>query len=142
MVGPVIVGNDGGRATIIENLEVMPDEIAEPMDDNEALRRILAEFQELKSILAGEYDEIDMVGPTLVDDSPGLERAADSTAVKTVVTNDGPDRAYVYEDNNLVAFVGNNGDEQLPLTGKGAIKVVTQSGDTALVTITTFRKTT
>jgi len=119
----------------------MADEIADEMDDNEALRRILGEFREYRREAVGEYDSVESVsGACGVGPSNALERAANANAVRTVVVNDGADRVYVTEDGHLVGTIGSNGDDELPLMGKGAIKVYCGSGGSSTASITTFVK--
>ena len=120
----------------------MADEIADAMTDNEALRRLLGEFRAYREEQAEEYDEVSEVTDIAADQNSAgtTARAADESAVKTVVINRGSDRCYVYEDGQIVASVGSNSDDVLPLRGKGVISVAAGIGDSTTVDITTFRR--
>lgn len=99
----------------------MPEDIAEGMTDNEALRRILASMQSMEIHLKQEYDSIETTMDLALNTTASVARAANADAVATVVANRGADDAYVYEDTKQVAIVKANTSMQLPLTGKGAI---------------------
>lgn len=115
---------------------------AEPMSDNAALNAIVGELESIEGFLTGEYDSVGGDNTwRAVTDSKTLARATDATAIKTVVTNKGPNPVRVFENGILVLIVPANKTEALPLNGAGELKWECQSGLASEAALATFKKT-
>jgi len=121
----------------------MPDETVDPLSDNAALNAILAQLEELNAVVAGKYDRV--LGDNAyiaLTSAAARVRAAVPLAVKTVITNRGPNQVLVRENGVLALVVpANNTVEEgtLPLTGAGALNLTVASGETANLAIATYQ---
>lgn len=78
------------------------DLIAPAMDDNEALRRIVATLDEYLNLIAGQYTQVDQATVASITTSLTALRSANPTALKTLVTNTGSQAIDIYEGGSLV----------------------------------------
>ncbi len=121
----------------------MPDETDEPMSDNAALNAIVAQLEALNATVAGKSDKV--LGDNsyiLLTSAAARLRAAVPLAVKTIITNRGPNQVLVRENGVLVLVVpANNTVEEgtLPLTGAGSLNLTVASGQTANLAIATYQ---
>lgn len=104
----------------------MPDPIADPMTDNEALRRILAEVREIDSGLRQAHTTIEQQ-TAAVTDVTKINLAADPDSLGVEVINRGPNPAYVYEVEatveKLVLVVATDTQASVPRKGIGQLVV-------------------
>jgi hypothetical protein len=118
-------------------------ETSDPMSDNAALNAIVAQLEELNATVAGKYDSV--LGDNafgLITSAAARVRAAVPLAVKTVITNKGPNSLMVRENGVLVLVVpANNTVEEgtLPLTGAGSLNFSVASAETANITVATYQ---
>ena len=117
----------------------MPEEIAGPMSDNEALRRIVSNMVAIESHIKGEYDDIIAEPDVAISLAPAQIRAAQPLAVKTVVSNIGSTPARIYEDGVLVWKVPSGTTAELPLRATGVLTGDVSSGNN-LVRVSTYIK--
>lgn len=118
------------------------DDTTEHMTDNGALNQMVQELVDLNDFLAGKYDKV--MGDAnfvAISDTAVYLKSARPTAVKTVVTNNGPNTAQVRENGVLVAFVTSGTSCQLPLAGSGALNIKCASSQTANIAVATYTKT-
>lgn len=119
--------------------------IAAPQSDNHALREILGQISLFRSIAAEQYDDVTGTNDAEVTDTVPYERAAEPTAVKTVVTNigDGAGSAAgsikILEGGALVAILEYPATWVSPLNGAGAIAVYAVTG-TVHIALATYTK--
>lgn len=119
----------------------MSDTIAEPMDDNDALREILGEVRLLDALLRAQYDDIEHSEDNPVTDTVPFKRTARPTAVKTVVVNQGTEAVEVFEGGALVKRVDPHDNWVSPTNGSGIITVYAANPSTAsTVSIATYLK--
>lgn len=78
------------------------DLIAEPMSDNEALRRIVASLDAYLALLSGQYSSVETTTVASITTADTALRAVDATAYKTIVTNTGAQAIDIYEGGALV----------------------------------------
>lgn len=112
---------------------------AGPMEDNQALREILGQIALFRSIAAQQYDAVTGSNSEAVTLAAPYERAAEPTAVKTVITNLGATAVRIYEAGALVAVKAENETWVSPLNGSGAILVDVASGS-GTIAIATYTK--
>jgi hypothetical protein len=119
----------------------MPDDItiAEPMEDNDALRYIVAEMRALRAIAAQQYDAVNGVNTQAISNTAPYERDETPTAVKTVITNLGAQPARVYEGGALVAVLAQYETWVSPLNGGGALLVDTAASSSTIAVATYTR---
>lgn len=120
----------------------MSDSIAEPMDDNDALREILGEVRLLESILRQRYTSVaDPLNAQAVTSGAPYVRPADPDAVKVVITNvHASNDATVLEEGALVARLEPGESWVSPLDGSGEITVTADVGSPSTVAVATYRK--
>lgn len=110
--------------------------IAPPQSDNQALREILGQVALFRSIAAQQYDAVTGNNDVTVGVSSPYERAADPTAIKTVITNIGDGagsslgQLRISEAGALVAILEYPDTWVSPLNGSGAILIEAVSVDT------------
>jgi hypothetical protein len=120
----------------------MPDEVSDPMTDNGALNAIVDELELISGHLTGAYDTVSgSTNWTSLTDAKVLAREQEPLAIKTVITNRGPDPVKVYEDDILVLIVPPSESAPLPLNGSGEIKWECSTGNTAQAALATYKKT-
>ena len=121
----------------------MLEDIADPMPENEALRRIIVQAELAVEALIHPYDTI--VGATeLVDVSyiDVIDRVALPGVIKTTVTSVGPDAVEIYEDQILIHVIpAGGGTWESPLTGGGVIRLMCAESQHAKVAFATYIKT-
>lgn len=112
------------------------------MSDNQALREILGQIALFRSIAAQQYDDVTGVNDQSVSDEEPYERAAEPTAVKTVVTNveEDSDPVRVFEEGVLVAVLAYGESWVSPLNGAGAITVDCAEGGSSTIALATYTK--
>lgn len=116
----------------------MPD----PLSDNAALNEIAETLDDIVDSLAGDYDSISGSSTfSAIGDTLTTLRAAEPEAMKTVVSNSGDDPVQVFENDKIVLIVPPGESRELPLSGKGTIKVKCPPGDSSAAAIATFKKT-
>lgn len=113
-------------------------EVAESMTDNEALVQLLNEVRSIEERMRHEYDDIYGDNEVEITDSTPHTRAEDPTAIRTVVTNLGPDVIYIKEAGQIVAAKDLNETWVSPSCGKGEITVYVNPEKTATIAITTY----
>lgn len=119
----------------------MADEVVDPVSDNQALNQMVVELEEISDRLGNRYDKINGdANPVLLTSASPRIRAAMPLAIKTVVTNTGPNSAEVRENGVLVATVLANTTKELPLSGAGPLKFSVASGQTANLAVATYSK--
>lgn len=72
------------------------------MDDNEALRRIVATLDEYLNLIAGQYTQVDQVTVASITTASTALRSANPAALKTFITNTGAQAIDIYEGGALV----------------------------------------
>lgn len=111
------------------------------MTDNELLSEISGKLDEVIEALEPQYTNILSTSSTVeTADGYTLLRAADPLAIKSVVVNEGPDEARIYEGGGQVAILYKDETWESPMTGTGQINVDVPAG-TASLTLSTYRKT-
>src|SRR5687767_13806888 len=101
----------------------MPDETISQRTDNEALNAMVDQLTAIENFLTGDYDTV--TGDSTwrdVTDEKSSARGAQEDAIKTVVTNKGPDAVRVYEDDVLVLIVAPGTTGTVPMGGKGVLE--------------------
>jgi hypothetical protein len=107
------------------------------MTDNELLQQISDDLAIIKIEELGQYGSVVSVSGTATS-STAVTRAANSSAVKTVVTNTGPGTARVSEGGSLVKILDVYESWVSQNKGALAISVIATQGETAAVTISTY----
>lgn len=123
----------------------MADETSEPLSDNAALNSMVDELLALNGFLAGKYDRIQGdANFVFVDDTHpyirGARETAPNIAVKTTVTNKGPNQVEVRENGVLCMIVPANTTQQLPLAGAKPLQIKVATGQTANISVATYTK--
>lgn len=113
--------------------------IAEPMDDNQALREILGEVRLNADILSERYDGIDKQSANISTEVP-MRRPAKETIIKTVVTNLGGNNAQISEDGVIVNILPALQTWVSPLSGKGEILVECIAGAPTTVSMASYTR--
>lgn len=117
------------------------DNIAEPMDDNAALREILGEVRLLNDLLRQRYDDIDKANEEAIADGSPYERPGATNILKTVVTNThNANSITIYEEGALVRQLGPGETWVSPLNGAGDIIITAEPGNPATASIATYTK--
>lgn len=117
-------------------------DIAPPMSDNEALRRIVSEAEKAVELMLEGYDAIEGDADLRpVSSVLPVTRLARPQAVKTVVTSIGPDPVLIREDGKIVHRIpGAGGSWVSALAGAGAIHCSCAEGQSASIALVTYIK--
>lgn len=114
-------------------------EIAPPMEDNEAFRRILATLESILATLRKDYDALEGTNAVTVSAAQPYTRAANENSVNFNVLNKGSVAAQVFEDDKQLAIVPANSRFSSPTRGKKVIKVTVLGGTTSIAFVTWVR---
>lgn len=119
----------------------MPDETDPPLSDNAALNRMVDELIAINDFLAEKYDRVQGDGVfVLVDPTHPYLRGGKANAVKTVVTNKGPDQCFVKENGVNCLIVPADTSLELPMAGLGSINITVAASTTANIAVSTYTK--
>lgn len=120
----------------------MADETSEPLSDNAALNEMVDTLESILLLEEGAFDSIEGSADFVaVGDTLTTLRAADASALKTIVSNGGDEAIQVFQDGVLTMIVPANDSRELPLSGQGQIKAKCGAGLDSLVAIATYKQT-